>query len=166
MAGRPSKYNEELGNKICALLAEGKSLRQVIKENASFPSRRAVYNWLQANEEFRAQYLSAREVQFDHLADELIEIADDGTGDWYENNEGKLVANKEHINRSRLRVDTRKWILSKLKPGQYGERTALDLGGEIKHTSGVTGDQLAEVLTILAEAGVIPQPEGDREASE
>jgi hypothetical protein len=61
------------------------------------------------------------------LADEIIDIADDGSNDWMEREleSGKTieVLNAEHVARSRLRVDARKWVAAKLKPKKYGDKT-------------------------------------------
>ena len=59
------------------------------------------------------------------MVDELLEIADDCTNDYMERN-GKLVFDGEHISRSRLRVDTRKWLLSKALPKLYGDKLTHD----------------------------------------
>jgi len=68
--------------------------------------------------------------------DELNEIADDGRNDWMTvtRRDGSEieVANNEVLQRSRLRVDTRKWIMSKILPKRYGDKLAVggadDLG--------------------------------------
>ncbi len=64
-------------------------------------------------------------------AEEIVDIADDATNDWMErrNEEGgvsAVVADHEHISRSKLRVDSRKWIASKLLPKVYGDKLKLD----------------------------------------
>ncbi len=59
-------------------------------------------------------------------ADEALEIADDGSNDWMkrqgEDGEVHVIYDHEHIQRSRLRVDTRKWLLSKVLPKVYGDK--------------------------------------------
>ena len=39
--------------------------------------------------------------------------------------------NGEHVQRSKLRVDARKWLLSKIAPKQYGEKQAVEHSGAI-----------------------------------
>jgi hypothetical protein len=89
------------------------------------PDVRTVYRWLAINEDFRHQYALAREDQADTLADEIIDIADDSKHDIMivTNPDGseREVENREVVNRSRLRVDARKWVASKLKPKKYGD---------------------------------------------
>ncbi len=61
------------------------------------------------------------------MLDELLEIADDAQNDWITRMRGDeeiQVANYEAINRSRLRVDTRKWLLSKALPKINSDRQA------------------------------------------
>jgi len=91
------------------------------------PAVGSVCRWLAENDGFREQYARAREAQADTLADEILDIADDGTNDWMAREDGSLEYNGDHIQRSRLRVDARKWIASKLKPKVYGERQQSDV---------------------------------------
>ncbi len=69
-----------------------------------------------------AQYARAREMQADALFDEALAIADDGSGDWAVDKDGKKTLDHEHVQRSRLRVDTRKWAAGKLAPKRYGDK--------------------------------------------
>lgn len=126
---RPSKYSPQLADAICDLLVDGKSLRTICS-TAKMPSRSTVIRWLAENEAFRNQYARARELQADTLAEEILDIADkavlgerlkkDGKGKVLERQTGDMVE------RSRLRVDVRKWYAGKLQPKKYGERVALD----------------------------------------
>ena len=122
--GRPSEYTPEVAATICGRLAEGISLREICRAD-DMPGRTTVLRWLSEREEFRGQYAIAREAQADHMADEILEIADDASNDWMLRKQGEdevQVLNSEHVNRSRLRVDSRKWLLSKLLPKKYGEK--------------------------------------------
>lgn len=126
-------YTDDIADAICDRLVSGESLRSICRD-PKMPNPAMVFRWL-ADERyasFRDQYERAREVQADTLADELLDIADDGTNDWMERQSkegesGGYEINGEHIARSRLRVDTRKWIASKLKPKKYGDRSSVDL---------------------------------------
>lgn len=131
--GRPSDYNEEITAIICARMADGESVRSICSDD-DMPSKVTVFRWLGKHEEFRNQYAKACEARSELIADEILDIADDGTNDYVEkrNENGEVVGyttNGEAIQRSRLRVDTRKWLLGKLQPKKYGDRTILE-GGE------------------------------------
>lgn len=127
-AGRPSDYTQEKADAICAELALGYSLRTVCKDE-SMPSVVTVFSWLRKYPQFLKQYEKAKEESADMMAEDILDIADDGTNDWMEkqNKDGStyIALNAEHVQRSRLRVDARKWIASKLKPKKYGEKTTL-----------------------------------------
>lgn len=112
--GRPSDYTSEIGDIICGRLSAGESLKK-ITDGDDMPDRTTVYRWLRLHEEFRHNYVRATEDRADHMFDDMLEIADLGS--------------PEDVQRARLRVDTRKWALSKMIPKKYGEKTAL-VGGD------------------------------------
>lgn len=115
---------------ICRFIAEGLSLRQIAKHHLGFSGKSAITEWIRDDPEFAARYARAKEAQADHFAEELLEIADDATNDWVER-EGKTLVDYENINRSKLRVDTRKWLMAKMLPRKYGDRLELEHSGEL-----------------------------------
>ena len=130
--GRPSRYTPKLGAEICVRLATGESLRHMCKSEAK-PSISTVMRWLfdpllagDPRLEFREHYARARQAQAEYILDEILDIADDGSNDWRARHDEKgqftgYEANGEAIQRSRLRVDARKWIIAKLLP-RYADR--------------------------------------------
>jgi hypothetical protein len=126
---RPSEYTLETADRICEQLAEGMSLRSVCKAD-DMPSTVTVFKWLRTYPEFLSQYARAKEESADALADEMLDIADESERDTVIDENGNARPNNEWISRSRLRVDTRKWIASKLKPKKYGDK--LELAGDPK----------------------------------
>ncbi len=138
--GRPSLYTDKLAAKICRRLAEGESLRAICADRA-MPGISTVMGWLfdGNHDDFSEQYARAREAQAEIRADEIVDIADDDTNDFTADKDGKLVANSEHIQRSRLRVDARKWIAAKLLPKRYGDK--------LQHT-GEGGGPVTFIMTL------------------
>lgn len=139
---RPSDYSQELADRICAQLAEGNSMRTVCKAD-DMPCTATVFNWLRTKPGFLEQYTRAKEESADALSDEMLDIADDSTNDWMErlDKDGQGIGyqvNGDHVQRSRLRIETRKWLASKLKPKKYGDKVDLTHsgpnGGPIKFT--------------------------------
>lgn len=127
--GRPSGYCPDLARDICLLLAEGKSLRRICAEDR-FPSESTVRGWVVDDREgFSAQYARAKEMGLHSMAEETIEIADDGTNDTYTKEDGSEVVNSDVVQRSRLRVDARKWFLSKMMPKVYGDKVTQEVTG-------------------------------------
>lgn len=133
--GRPTAYNKEIAEKICNLIASSnKGIVSICKENEDLPERSTIYNWLNLHKEFMDMYTRAKEDQADYLAEEMIEIADESSNDTMIINKGDStyeVENKEWVNRSKLRVETRKWIAAKLKPRKYGDKIDLTSGGDV-----------------------------------
>lgn len=126
-----SKYTPEVAYFILEKLAEGISLREICREHEQTPDESTVRKWaLDDVEGFAARYTRAREIGYHSMADEIFDIADDGRNDWMDRTNARTgevdqVPNHENINRSRLRVDSRKWFLSKVLPKIYGEKLAV-----------------------------------------
>lgn len=143
-AGRSSSFTAALAEVICERLSIGQSLREICRD-PKMPGLTTVMAWVRDNEEFQKQYARAREIQAEYLVDEIIAIADDGTNDWMlrQTVEGEeTVLRLEHINRSRLRIDARKWAASKMAPKKYGDKFEHDvnLNGNIVVSGGLPDD--------------------------
>lgn len=124
--GRPTKFSTALAARICLRLAEGESLRSICRDDG-MPARSTVNLWIIDDVQgFSAQYARARDAGLDMMADEVLDLADDGSNDWTEreNKDGSTctVLNGEAVARSRLRFDARRWYLSKLAPKRYGDK--------------------------------------------
>lgn len=142
LGGRPAIYTHALRDAICARLAEGETLRSICRDPA-MPSRPTIAKWGYENtgEEkddqgkiiehgFFYHYTRARDIGLDVMADDLIDISDESENDFIEKHDknGNVIGqelNKEAVLRSRLRVDARKWYLSKMAPKRYGESRML-----------------------------------------
>lgn len=120
--GRPLEYTKEMGDHICELVSStGYGLLKLTKLYPELPDKMTINRWRHRVPEFRAQYAMAKLEQADILAEECLEISDDDSFDIKLDKDGNEVCNTEFIARSRLRVDTRKWLASKLLPKQYGQ---------------------------------------------
>jgi hypothetical protein len=135
--GRPATYNPKVANDICEFLAQGMSLTQICRMEG-IPSYPTVMSWLNEEDgnfrlEFLNKYRIARDIQADYLADEMIDISDDGKNDFMErqskNGIRLIIPNAEMVQRSKLRVDTRKWVAARLKPKKYGDSSSVSLTG-------------------------------------
>lgn len=144
MAKSNTKITDEHIKSICDRLVEGRSLRSICRDDDMPFSAAAVRQWIARNHEsaLAAQYYRSRDLGLDEMAEELLEVADDGTNDFTErlNRDGSsyVALDKEHVARSRLRCDTRKWYLSKLAPRRYGDRIQTDVtssDGSLKQLS-------------------------------
>ncbi|MDQ0558695.1 hypothetical protein QO004_000470 [Rhizobium mesoamericanum] len=148
---RLSDYTEELASKICEMIADGKSLRSICRDEG-MPSKSTVFGWLadERYSSFRTKYALAREAQADTLFDEMLDIADDGSNDWMEKKFGeetRWVENGEAMRRSDIRIKTRQWMAAKMRPKVYGDRLDLDVNAKVGFVVGarpVTEEQWLE----------------------
>lgn len=134
--GRPSTYSEEITDRICNLMTGGMSLRKICMQD-DFPDAATVYRWLDKYEQFRDKYARAREAATEDMLEEILEIADSTEID---------------PNDKRVRIDTRKWAMGKLKPKKYGERQIVDVGNKEGETLKVESkEDLAAFALRMAE---------------
>lgn len=131
--GRPSSYTPEIAEEICERLAGGESLYRICHDE-HMPSESTVRAWaIDDRDGFSAKYTRARDLGLDHVAEEVMAIADDASDDWEtrvrEDGSEYLALNSDHVNRSKLRFEARRWYLSKLAPKKYGDRQQLEHSG-------------------------------------
>ena len=120
-------YTEELAKEICDTIAcTPKSTAKLCKEFPHWPSHETIYKWKRTIPEFADMYANAKRDQIEPLVDQILDISDDAKNDYYANNEGKELFDSEHVQRSRLRVDSRKWFAAKLAPRIYGDRLIIN----------------------------------------
>ena len=108
------KQIEQIFNEILSIIEDGKSLRYALKETQL--SKNTFYKWINENEEKRERYAQACILRADSLFDEIIDIADQ--------------IDRKDYNRDRLRIDARKWALSKMNPKKYGDKIDVTSGDE------------------------------------
>lgn len=137
---KATRYSDAIFDKICARIAGGESVRGICRD-PDMPNEQTFYYWLNKAEnesggdsELSKKYARAREAQADAIFDECLSIADDAENDYMtrENADGSEVevVNAENVQRSRLRIDTRKWMAGKLRPKKYGDK--LEVEGNIR----------------------------------
>ena len=130
---------EKLFETIFELIENGNSLRKSLATVKL--SSKTFYEWLELeeNESKVKQYARACEERAEALLDEMLDIVDDTRNDYIEMDTGEEGAsehvleakpNYELIQRSRLRYDARKWLVSKLNPKKYGEKVDVTSGGD------------------------------------
>ena len=126
MASYTEKQKQELINTICEEMAKGRSLRSVLRDKG-MPGRTAFYKWIDGNKEREGQYVCARDDRAETIFEDILDIADSQEGDVITLEDGKEVTNHDFIQRARLRIDSRKWILSKMQPKKYGDKLDLEV---------------------------------------
>lgn len=111
------KTNEKV-DYICNEITEGRSLRSICQEEG-MPSVGTFLRWVSEDSVLSEQYARARDIQMDYYADDINQIADD------------VKPSAEEVQKAKLRIDTRKWTASKLKPKKYGDKLQTEHTGEI-----------------------------------
>jgi len=137
--GRPTDYTNEIALQICERIADGQSLRKICRDE-EMPDKATVLRWLACEDraDFRALYAKARELQADSYVDDVVDIADTPI-EATTTVEKEVAVDKvlqpttetrtaDAVDRSRLRIDARKWAASKLAPKKYGNK--LELAGD------------------------------------
>lgn len=118
-------------------MAKGRSLSSIVEKDQGMPTFRIIFELLRDDNEFREEYTRARELQAHRMAEEIFSIADDSSGDqvtrYKEDGTEYKATDHDNINRARLRVDTRKWYLSKVLPKLYGDKIEVNQTGEVTH---------------------------------
>jgi hypothetical protein len=122
--GQPTKYNDSLASTILRLMTTGMSLKRIC-DQPGMPCADSVYYWQAIHPDFSVRYARAMLDRAQFWAEEILDISDDGSNDWVEqqrNGKTVMVGDHEHIQRSRLRVDTRKFLMAKLDPKRWGDK--------------------------------------------
>jgi hypothetical protein len=139
---RPTKYTDELVDEICRRLPL-ESLLQICKDE-EMPCRDTIYTWLldEKYTRFSDNYGKAMNLRYDNMADEVLEIADDDSGDMLVSKDGEK-GNPTRVARDKLRSDNRKWVLSKMQPKKYGDRINQHHSGDVTVSA---ADELIKAL--------------------
>ena len=128
-----TKKTPEVIERLLGGIADGKTLRALCREDG-MPNWRTVYDWIEADADLAARFERAREIGFDAIAEDVFDIADDGTNDWVERERKDgtpdIVLNSEHVQRSKLRIETRMKLLAKWHPKKYGDKQDVNIGNK------------------------------------
>lgn len=168
--GRPSSWTPEIADEICRRTAEGETLNEICRDD-HMPARKTVNEWsIHDYNGFSAIYARAKDDQLEFWAQEIVTIAEDGSNDWQDrqlkNGDSIRVVDREHVERSKLRIDTRKWLLAKLKPRKYGDRVALagdpeaplKMDIEVRGAADEIRDRIASITTAAGAGGADGEP--------
>jgi len=154
ITGRKTNYDPEVAAQICELISEGIPLRQICRMEG-MPPWRNIYFWMARDPDLAAHIARAREVGYDAIAEECLQIADDGTNDWMEKlgDKGQPIGwqlNGEHVQRSKVRIETRLKLLAKWS-NKYSDKTVItgDANGAPIKTEDASSGRLFELIRNL-----------------
>jgi hypothetical protein len=115
-------------NSIILSIEEGSSLRATLLREG-MPTSITFYSWIDKDEIKMLHYVRACEKRAEVIFEDILTIADDSKGDKKYTESGEFM-DAEYVARSRIRIDARKWMLSKMQPKKYGDKTDITSGGE------------------------------------
>jgi len=107
----------------------GRSVSNILLDS-NLPSRATFYSWLNDNPERIELYKKATEIRADNIFDDMLEISDDASKDYFYDVNGNRQQSMTAVNRSRLQLDTRKWVLGRMNPKKYSEKLDITSGGD------------------------------------
>lgn len=127
----PIPFDQAIADEICDRLCKGESLRAIcgVERDDFMPGQTTVFRWLAENDIFAKQYAYAREAQAEAFVDEMVAIADSPNATVDPDTKEPVIRDPA---RDRLRVDTRKWVASKMLPKKYGDKI------DVTHAGGIT----------------------------
>jgi hypothetical protein len=117
-------YGDDIKELILSRLSQGESLNAICQSSDDMPSHSTVCDWVLSNTQFADKYARARSKGLDVIAEQIVSISDEAAVS--AQNEGTGSA---EVQAAKLRVDARKWLLSKLRPERYGDRQAIEHSG-------------------------------------
>jgi hypothetical protein len=109
---------KQLAQAVIESMTDGMSLRKACQEVGVKAS--TFLDWVDKSTELAEQYTRARAMLLEHMAEDLMQIADEPVPSTQSGSYDTGAVQKQ-----RLQVDTRKWLLSKLAPKKYGEKMQL-----------------------------------------
>ncbi len=118
-------FSEKLVSEILMRVADGESINYICSAT-NMPSRSTFFDWVAKDDSVKTRYELAIEIRAEFYAEEIIQIADETTGDSYTDENGRVHVDYENIARSKLRIDARKWYASKMNPKKYGDKTVIE----------------------------------------
>ena len=145
--GRPSTYTPATAELICARLADGETVTEIAK-TPGMPSRQTVHKWRMRMPAFDALYHRARAIGMESMSDDTLLIADDDTGD----TQADGTPNPTNVNRARLQVHARHFLMGKLNRHVYGDRQTVEHTGTVEHAVTLSDrERMRRLATFLAE---------------
>lgn len=116
----PKVIDDSIRDKILDQIKSGKSLHAICADK-DMPNEKTVFDWLKSDKEkniaFSKNYTRAKEIRAEKHFEEILQIADKAT--------------PESVQKDRLRIDARKWMLGKMQPKKYGDKVELEHSGNI-----------------------------------
>jgi hypothetical protein len=103
---------------VLKLVSEGQSVLKAVK---GIMSVNTFYEGIKTHN-LGDDYTRARELRSDRIFEDILTIADQAANDTYIDAEGKERVSREVLERAKIQIDARKWMLGKMMPKKYGDK--------------------------------------------
>lgn len=125
-------YSNQLIDNICKEIEVSEYSLHKILQKPEYPCLATFQNWLASGKYpyLLERYARAKRLQAEYMEGQILAIADDSSNDYIMTEDGRMIENRELVNRSRLRIEARKWLMAKLYPKKYGDRVDVTTDGE------------------------------------
>ena len=168
LAFRIPNYDQQLADQICYRIAAGETLASILQE-PNMPTMTSIWTWIRDRPAFALAYNQAQREQMRSWANEIIHLADDSTEDWIKatGKRGqpiKPTLNREHIERTKVRIQARQWLMARFAPEQFSEAVArgegTTSGGAQALLGGASAKELVQqMIHLLAQFDVTIPPD-------
>jgi len=126
---------------IIEQIQAGASVKSIL-DNPDYPSRTTFYSWINKNPDFIELYKTATEIRADGIFDDMLVIADDRSQDRFLDAQGNYQQSMTAVNRARVQLDTRKWVLGRMNPRKYSDKIDITSGGDKLKLVPIVGMQI------------------------
>ena len=141
---------EQMFERVIEQVYRGRSLRDLLEDDYRVISYEDFLKWVKRDPMRHERFKEAQESRTEFIAGEILEIAD-------------AEDSIEDVQRSKLKIDTRKWLMGAWNKKRYGEVKQVELGGSISITEALHQAQMriveAEVLDVSDVSNVTPRLE-------
>jgi len=143
--GSGSKYTDDIADRICDLVSNGVNLRKVCRMEG-MPAWRTVYDWVVARPDFAARLARARDMGYDALAEEALEISNTPVMGQKQvmGDKATYTTVEDMLGHRKLQIETRLKLLACWDPRRYGNK--VQLGGDADNPIKVEAEVQAEKL--------------------
>lgn len=135
--GGKGLYDDKLATEFCERMCKGEAPTQICTD-PRMPSYPTIIRWSLSDdpkyEVFRVMYEESRKIMWLYHADQMLDVSDNSKNDYMDRynkftEETERVFDNENVQRSKLRIDTRRWLLSKMLPHIFGDKVDVSVGG-------------------------------------
>lgn len=129
---------ETMFKKVVKAVENGASLRSALKLPGT-PAASTFTKWCDNDEKMAKRYARATEKRAEAIFEDILNIADENYKDTYIDDNGIERTDNDVVQRSKLRIDARKWVLAKMHPTKYGDRIDVTSGNKALAVPAIVG---------------------------